>query len=186
MSIIRPGNSYTEPITSIVDGDEQPFPLNDTTTVLTVADARGDTVLTHTLVINALGNIVTSDGLAPQSTVAAGVVVNTLSAAETTALAEGWYHWLMEFTDTSGITWEVDSGAWEVKAQQTYRVAHGTTRREIRRRILSRLGDFLLVTATEDGSTTTLIDRIHLIGEPDAYRGRQIMFTGGTVENLGQ
>jgi hypothetical protein len=186
MSTIRPGNTYTEPVTSIVDGSGNPFNLAGTTVTLTVRNLRGTVELTHTLVINNLGDVLISDGLALQSTMEAGVVVNTLSAVETAALSDGWYRWQVQLTDSTGNTWDVDEGAWEVRSSTQYVVRNGVTRREIRRRILGKLGDLVIVQATDAGSLSTMIDRIRLTGEPDAYRGRQIMLTGGTVANLGE
>lgn len=188
MSIkIYQGNTHTGPTIAVVDDDDEPFELASCTITLTVTDQRGDTLLTHHITLDGLGAVTSSDGLSLQSTSTAGVVINTLSAAETAALPLGWVRWQATLTDSDGNTWPIDQDAWEIATTApTYTVAHGVTRRDIRRRILSRLGDLLLVTATAEGSTTTFIDQVHLIGEPDAYRGRQILFTGGTVDNLGE
>ena len=60
------------------------------------------------------------------------------------------------------------------------------TRKDIRRGVLRKLGDLIVLTATSAGTTTTMKDARNLIGEPDAYRGRFIRFTGGTASNLGE
>jgi len=60
-----------------------------------------------------------------------------------------------------------------------------TDRKTLRRRVLLELGDLKVLTATANGTDQTFIDAINLIGEPNAYIDRQVLFTGGTSANLG-
>lgn len=62
----------------------------------------------------------------------------------------------------------------------------GATRKEIRRLLLSQLGDLVIATATDNGTTTTFIDDITLNGEAGRYAGQHVLFTGGTPDNLGR
>lgn len=60
------------------------------------------------------------------------------------------------------------------------------TRRQLRRDILKNLGDMRILTATADSmSNVKFIDTINLVGEVGAYKGREVIFTGGTAANLG-
>lgn len=187
MTVIYQGNSHTGPTIAAVDGNDDPFELASSTVTLTVQDQRGDTLLTHYITLDGLGAVTSSDGMALESTSTAGVVINTLTQGETDTFPVGWVRWFATLTDSNGNTWPLDDGAWEVRSDtQTFTVVRGVTRRDIRRRALTKLGDLLIVRATEAGSISTLIDRIHLSGEPDAYRGREILFTGGTVANRGE
>jgi hypothetical protein len=79
-------------------------------------------------------------------------------------------------------TWDIDPRT----SAPTAPSSGATTKRLLRRKILRQLGDLIVVTATANGTNVTLIDQAHLIGEPDAYRGRSIYFTGGTSDNLGE
>ncbi len=60
-----------------------------------------------------------------------------------------------------------------------------TDRKTLRRRVLLELGDMKVLRATANGTDSTFIDAINLIGEPNAYIDRQVLFTGGTSANLG-
>jgi hypothetical protein len=60
------------------------------------------------------------------------------------------------------------------------------TRRQLRRDILKNLGDLRILRATSDGTDVTFYDAVSLVGEVDAYKGREILFTGGTAANLGE
>jgi hypothetical protein len=59
------------------------------------------------------------------------------------------------------------------------------SRKQLRRDIVRNLGDLRILTATAPGTNVTLIDTISLVGEVDAYKGREVLFTGGTAANLG-
>ena len=61
-----------------------------------------------------------------------------------------------------------------------------TTRRQLRRDTLKALGDLRILKATNVGDDQRFIDTLNLVAEVDAYRGREVIFTGGTVANLGQ
>lgn len=60
------------------------------------------------------------------------------------------------------------------------------TRKQLRRDILSDLGDLRVLTATSAGTTDTFIDTVNLPGEVGAYAGREVIFTGGTAANIGE
>lgn len=61
----------------------------------------------------------------------------------------------------------------------------GVSRKELRRMILNRVGDLKVLTATANGSNVTFIDATNLVGEQNAFRDREVLFTGGTALNLG-
>lgn len=62
----------------------------------------------------------------------------------------------------------------------------GTTRRQLRRDILRDLGDLRLLRATAVGTNVTLTDSVNLIGEVNAYAGREVLFSAGTAANIGE
>lgn len=60
----------------------------------------------------------------------------------------------------------------------------GTTLRELRRSVMSRFGDIVSLTATQDSDTYSIIDEDNIVGEPGRYAGREILFATGM--NAGQ
>lgn len=89
----------------------------------------------------------------------------------------GLWQWIGESSDGTPLIIE-----WAVSATST----GGVTRRQLRRDILKNLGDMRILTATADSmSNVTFIDTINLVGEVGAYKGREVIFTGGTPANLG-
>jgi len=61
-----------------------------------------------------------------------------------------------------------------------------TTLMSLRRRIAGDLGDLTIITATVAGiGANTFRDDQNLTEEPGAYKGREVMLTGGTIANLG-
>lgn len=62
----------------------------------------------------------------------------------------------------------------------------GVSRKDLRRMILNRVGDIKVLTATANGSNVTFIDATNLVGEQNAFRDREVLFTGGTALNLGE
>lgn len=62
----------------------------------------------------------------------------------------------------------------------------GTSRLDLRRQVSDLLGDLKIATATSGGSTTTFVDASRLAAPLNAFMGREALFTGGTVANLGQ
>src|SRR6478736_8217582 len=173
--MIRKGNSYIEtPSVSLTNPDNSPFELSGSTVTLTATDTSGDIVLTHSMVVDVFGHVTSSHGLSLAGTSSQGVVNNTLTAAETSAM-DGWVRWSMTVRDVSGNTTDVEEGAWDVRVKRDYMVPNGISKRDLRRRILHMLGDLTIVVATDNGSDVTLIDRRRLIGEAGAYRGMQCM-----------
>lgn len=68
---------------------------------------------------------------------------------------------------------------WDVDARFAYPVTGGTNRATLRRLILAKFGDLTILKATAAGTEFTLIDEQNLYHEPGAYRGREVIFTGG-------
>lgn len=62
----------------------------------------------------------------------------------------------------------------------------GMTRSEIRRSVGLVVGDCTVLVATSDGSESTFIDNKNLVREKDGFAGSDIVFTGGSDQNLGQ
>ena len=79
---------------------------------------------------------------------------------------------------------DVDPGAPQVISGTA--LVGGITRKELRRQLLRDLGDLVILRATAPGTNVTFIDEARLIGEAGAFRGREVLFTGGTPANLGQ
>lgn len=174
---LRPGNSEETTI-SLVDGDGAPFQLYDSTVEFILYDQLGTEVLAHTLSIDGFGVTTLTDGLDVVGSPADGVILDTLTSGESTGLA-GWHRWKVFITDSNGnrsvapVIW----GGWNFVAESPYIVPNGTPRITIRRRVLQKLGDLIVATASANGTTQTLIDQKRLIGEPNAYRGMQALLT---------
>lgn len=60
-----------------------------------------------------------------------------------------------------------------------------TTLGQLRRDIASRLGDYVPLTATSDGTDVIFRSAVDLAVPFDAYRGRQIVITSGHADNVG-
>jgi hypothetical protein len=58
------------------------------------------------------------------------------------------------------------------------------TRKELRRMVGTRLGDYVLLTEDTGGQDTIWRDADKLLGNTNAYRGRYLYPSGGTVANL--
>lgn len=61
-----------------------------------------------------------------------------------------------------------------------------TTRGALRRLIALTVGDLLLATATQDGTTSQAISASAFAAEANHFAGREVRFTGGTAVNVGQ
>lgn len=182
---IKPGNTHTFS-TTVLDEDGALWQLSDSSIIETITDLYGTTVLTHTLVVDDTGTAIVEDGITMIGASADGSIERELTAVETAALDDGWYRYDLDLIDSTGNRYDIENGAWQIKSTHTPVQATGITRLDLRRNILRRLGDLIIVRATATGTTTTLIDQRNLIGEPDAYRGRFIRITGGTVGNMGE
>jgi hypothetical protein len=180
---LRPGNSYTdEPLLTLTNGDA-PFVLANATVRVTATTAAGTEVVNHFITFNALGDVTASSNMTLVGAYTGGVVSNALTAAET-ALMTGWTYWTASVTDSLGNTEPVASGTWQVRGTIRAGLPGSVTRRDLRRMILSEVGDIKVLTATANGSNVTFIDATNLIGENNTYIDRQAYFTGGTVANL--
>ena len=75
----------------------------------------------------------------------------------------------------------VPTQVYEIKftTGQPLAITGGITLRTLRRRVMSRIGDLLRCTATQDSDNTQIIDQTNLVGEPARYAGREIMFVTG-------
>lgn len=98
----------------------------------------------------------------------------------------GSYEWAGTASDGTPVPINFDLNASAVVTTASVVTTSGSTRKQVRRDVLADLGDILILTATGDGTDVTLIDTDNLYGEVDAYRGREVRFTGGTAGNLGE
>lgn len=183
---IRSGNAH-EFTTRILTEDGSAWELADCTVVEVIRNLSGDELLEHTLIVNDSGVAIAEDGIELSGDSENGTIIRSLTADETADLEAGWYRYDLDLIDSESNRYDIEDGAWKIVVrEESYKPTVGMTRREISRRVLSRLGDLMIITATGDGTMTTFSDRRNLIGEPDAYRGRMIRFTGGTVDNIGE
>lgn len=115
-----------------------------------------------------------------------------------TEIGSGYYRWSYtpavvgsyEWAGTSSngstvpINFDVDAASATISMPITASSSTGVTRKYLRREIGRELGQCIVLTAT-DGGTTELICKSRLTGATNSYRGRTIYFTGGTAGNLG-
>lgn len=167
MNQIVAGLDYTETY-SLKDENENPLDLTGGTVTFVASTVAGVTVLTHTI---GSGLAYGADGAT------SGVVVQTLTAAETTLFSAGKLTWSITAV-TGGLTSRPLQGQWTVQSA-TYIDAH-LTRRDLRRRIADRLGDLVILEATSaSDSTTTFKDALNISGAADSLTGRQLVVISG-------
>lgn len=81
-------------------------------------------------------------------------------------------------------------GSWDVDAipsEPTSDASVGTSRLTLRRSVGRLLGDLILLEATGDGTTTTLIDALNLHQQDGSLVGRQLLFAAcGNAQNDGE
>ncbi len=83
----------------------------------------------------------------------------------------------------SGRTWD---GNYDVDEDILLSSDTGTSRLTLRRDVLHDLGDLRILRATSNGTNVDFRDALNLTGEPGVYAGREALFTGGTLENIGE
>lgn len=200
---IRPGDTRVWTL-SFVEADGDPQNLAGTTVEVAITPDVGSGVLgfwkhdgldvTEAVVLDPDGE---SGGSIVVSDVTTGVMVLTLSARCTGKLDPGRpYRYTVTISSAlSGIRiWDEgdvvvgpDPSVVPVPGGDTVEpTGIGTSRLQLRRDILKDLGDLRILRATSDGDNVSLIDHVSLIGEPGAYAGREVLFVGGTAENLGE
>lgn len=91
--------------------------------------------------------------------------------------AGSWYV-LFHSDDATAQSFE---GTWQVAPP----TLGGISRGELRRMIGQQTGDLLLATASATGDVNQAISAGTFTREPNAYQGREVLFTGGTPVNLG-
>lgn len=74
---------------------------------------------------------------------------------------------------------------WTLEPRFIYPTTGGTSKATLRRLILSKFGDLIVLKATQNGGTDSLVDEINLYMEPSAYRGREVIFTAGQTQLRG-
>ena len=98
MTIIR-GDSATWRI-PIFDEDNQPYNLTGATVTVTykarVSDPDSAALFRHWIAIDGSGSVTSARGMALETTVAAGVIIETLTPAESDAFYPMKYHWDLE------------------------------------------------------------------------------------------
>lgn len=62
----------------------------------------------------------------------------------------------------------------------------GVTLRDLRRMVARVMGDYKTVTATQDGSKTTITDHFNLVESTDHFRGAEVIVLTGHPSNVGQ
>lgn len=183
----------------VIQGTQYPFDVHlvaktglefnfaDSQTVVTWKTRDGTLLLTQTLSVDEFG-VETSDGVSLANGPAGGLLTVTLTPAQTLAFPAGIVAWTLTLTDTAGDTEEAAHGELLVAAPGSrvdIEPPFGTSRLEVRRMLLARVGDLKLLRATANGATKTFIDAINLTGENNAYVDRQAYFAAGTPANVG-
>lgn len=169
---------------SLAGTDGEPFDLAGCSMAFAATDSDGTAVVSHSLVVNSFGVTTTSVGLEQGSTT--GTVVQTLSAATTTALPEGRLSWKITLTDSTGAVSIPLYGQWVVVSAERAVVRYqpsGPTRAQLRRRIAQNLGDYrpLTCTATSDGEF--VYDELTISSASEDLSGCQVIVTSGA--NIG-
>src|SRR6187402_1372138 len=62
----------------------------------------------------------------------------------------------------------------------------GSSLRDLRRAVGRQVRDLTVLTATADGLDTNLVDNRNLVSGDDIWKGRDLYFVDGTLENLGE
>lgn len=181
---IVPGNQVTI-TTRIRNNDKTPTNLAGSTLHAYVYDAVQTLVLDHELAIDAGGLVTFSDGLSLVGTAAEGIVLHTITPAESTALLEGWYTWLLTMTDASGKTSKVDRGEFQVQPLGPGTVGQGVTLRQLIQDVASVGRDYMAgEVTTASGTLNTVIDSMRLIYDSEYFRGTELTFTSGKNEGV--
>lgn len=108
--------------------------------------------------------------------------------AETTReWATGTYYVLVQASsgDRYDETFDVRRTETPTVVQQAI-LGRGSSRAEIRRAVAAELGDLVLVTATADGTESSIIDTVNLARESRHFDGMQVLCTGGDGSNVGR
>ena len=176
MPIIR-GNDYQFDL-SLADADGD-YELSGSSFALTVYRVGGTVVLTQYLTVDQFGVTTLSDGLAvgPDGP-SAGVIVQTLTAVQTTALPLAPLYWELVVTDSLGLVSTAMREQWVIQSNSY--VTSGLDRRTLRRRIAGRMGDLVVMTATAaSASTSTFVDALTVNIIAENLDGRMIVVANG-------
>lgn len=181
---IVPGNQVTI-TTRIRNTDKTPTNLTGTILHAYVYDAVQTLVLDHELSIDVGGNVILSNGLSLGGAVTDGIVLHTISSAETSAMLEGWYTWLLTITDVTGKTDPVDRGEFRLAALGPAPVGQGVTLRQLIQDVATVGRDYIAgeVTAAT-GNLNTVVDSMRLIYDSEYFRGCELTFTSGRNEGV--
>jgi hypothetical protein len=179
LNTIIKGTTVTYDYT-IAGVDGEPFSLAGCSVDFVATSESDATTIDHELVVNIFGVATTSVGMALGS--GDGMIVQTLSAAVTTGMAEGRWTWKVTLTDSTGAVTVPLRGSWVVAAEERAVVrypAQGYSRGQLRRRIAQNLGDYRLLTCTAASSGSVITDSLQISTATEDLSGCQIVVTTG-------
>lgn len=99
--------------------------------------------------------------------------------------------WLLRFRD-SQVPANLYETEWQLLSKRQVGVVYtpafgGTTRRDLRRMVLAKVGDLVLTTATANTGSSIWTDMDTLVGgDAGRWAGREMLITSGTPANVGQ
>lgn len=184
MAIVR-GQTYDARI-PLYASDNTPLPLAGASIVSTAVDDAGAVLYTNTLDLDPSGAVESSVNLSLESTAAAGVVLESIPAAETLAFSLGHYIATVTVTLPDGTVYTPVVGIVEVKDATPLTITrHGTDRKTIRRSVARMLSDFYEATDPVGGKTNTFTDLVALARESTHFKGMQILFSNPASPHYG-
>lgn len=176
---IRTGNSIT--LTAPIEAESGlPYDLTGCALTATVTNHVGTTVLSsHTMTIDGTGTITAQTGLDLDSTAAAGVVTDTITGLETTALGVGWFVWRLYLIDTDANTYKVDERTFELRNVDLLVQWGGRSLAELRHDVADYLGDLLVLRASAEGDSSHFVDDFNINGAAISLNGRHLVVSTG-------
>lgn len=110
----------------------------------------------------------------------------TFTYVTTTASTTGSWVWIATASNGETVTWEFDVNATAatITITATATAALTQTLAQLRRRCARELGDYDTLTATSNGTTTTIIDIDHINTATNDMSGQWIVPTNGTNNGL--
>jgi hypothetical protein len=171
--------------------DENGAPLNLTgCTVQTICTTgAGEVIFTNHIDIDVSGSVVTSHNMALESTVVAGVVIETIPSEETLLIPVGVYlvQLNIELADGSDYT-PIDAQPLVVRdfpVPDVSALFNGINRRSIRRTVARMLSDFYEARDSVGQQTGQITDTRGLARETGFFNGMQVLFSNPASPHYG-